>query len=399
MRSLKPKDFPGRALAPALPRMLLIAALALLSLALLSCQPRQEERELRIGLLIPLSNTPDRFIAHRALEQMLARVNAAGGVETPAGRVRVRLLVEDTGNQIERMMNAVNRLIQVERVAAIVGPYYSREAVPAGAAAEAAQVAMITPTASNPAVTRGRAFVFRACLVDTDQAQVMASCALKDMGLGVGAVLFDAGDAYSRDLAETFRTLYASLGGRVALFEGYPPETRDFAATMAKLKASGAKFLFLPNFSQALKTQMIQARAVGFAGVFLGVDSWDEDRSLQALPEAQGALFAADFFPGGLSEKARSELESYAAVLGEPMDKNSVLTLDSMGLLLSAASRARSLSPADLRDALAGTRNFEGLTGRISFDPEGDPDRSVHVLRVTQGSTALVKVVGSGQVQ
>lgn len=376
-----------------------VLALALLALALLSCGGRQEEPELRIGLLIPLSNTPDRFIAHRAVEQLLARVNAAGGVETPRGRVKARLFVEDTGNQIERVMIAANRLLQVDRVAAIIGPYYSREAGPVGAAAEAAQVVMVTPTASNPSVTRGRPYVFRACLVDTDQAQVMASCAVKDMGLGVGAVLFDAGDAYSRGLAGTFRDLYASLGGRMVLFEGYPPETRDFKPYMARLKASGAKLLYLPNFSQALKAQMAQARAAGFAGVFMGADSWDEDRSLHALPEAQGALFTADFFPGGVSGKARAELESYAAVLGEPMDKNTVLTLDSVGLVLSAASRARSLSPADLREALAGTKDYDGLTGRISFLPDGDPDRDVHVLQVAQGGTALVKVVERGQQQ
>lgn len=376
-----------------------VLALTLLALALLSCSGRQEEPELRIGLLIPLSNTPDRFIAHRAVEQLLARVNAAGGVQTPQGQAKVRLFVEDTGSQIERLMNAANRLMQVDRVAVIVGPYYSREAGPVGAAAEAAQVVMITPTASNPSVTQGRPYVFRACLVDTDQAQVMASCAVKELGLGVGAVLFDAGDAYSRGLAETFRNLYVSLGGRMALFEGYPPETRDFSAHMSRLKASGARLLYLPNFSQALKTQLVQARAAGFSGVFMGADSWDEDRSLHALPEAHGALFTADFFPGGVSEKARAELENYAAVLGEPMDKNTVLTLDSVGLVLAAASRARSLSPADLREALAATKDYEGLTGRISFLPDGDPDRSVHVLKVAQGYAVQVKVVERGQQQ
>lgn len=389
MQGVRTKSFPARALVP----LLLGLGLALL---LAACGGGQEERELRIGLLIPLSNTPERFIAHRALEQQIARVNAAGGLQTPAGKAKVRLLVEDTGGQIERMMNAVNRLIHVERVAAIIGPYYSREAVSAGAAAESAQVVMISPTASNPAVTRGRPFVFRACLVDTDQAQVMASCAVKDMGLGVGAALFDAGDAYSRDLAATFRDLYVSLGGRMALFEGYPPGTEDFTPAIARLKASGAKFLYLPNFSQALKAQMAQARAAGFSGVFLGGDSWDGDRSLHALPEVQGALFTADFFSGGLADKARVELETYAAVLGEPMDKKTVLTLDSMGLVLAAASRARSLSPADLREALAATKDHEGFTGRISFLPDGDPDRSVHVLQVDQGGVRQVKVVERG---
>lgn len=383
----------ARALAP------VILGLALLALALAACASAREERELRIGLLIPLTNTPERFIAHRALEQMVSRVNAAGGVQTPSGRLKVRLLVEDTGGQIERMMNAVNRLVKVEGVSAIIGPYYSREAVPAGAAAEAAQVVMITPTASNPAVTRGRAYVFRTCLVDTDQAQVMASCAVKEMGLGVGAALYDASDAYSRELAETFRNLYASLGGRMVLFEGYPPESRDFSAFMARLKASGAKLLYLPNFSQALKVQMTQARAAGFAGVFMGADSWDEDRSVHLLPQAQGALFTADYFPGGVTDKARSELENYAAVLGEPMDKNTVLTLDSLGLLLDAASRARTTSSADMREALAATRDFEGLTGRFSLLPDGDPDRSVHVLQVDTGATRLVKVVARGQLQ
>lgn len=393
MAGTRGKEFSARAVALAV----LVAALALLALA--SCGPRQEERELRIGLLIPLSNTPDRFIAHRALEQMIVRVNAAGGVQTPTGKVKVRLLVEDTGNQIERVMNAANRLIRVERVAAIIGPYYSREALPVGAAAESAQVVMVSPSASNPAVTRGRAYVFRACLIDSDQAQVMASCAMKDMGLDQGAVLYDAGDTYSRELAETFRSLYLSLGGRMALFEGYAPGTRDYAPAMARLKRSGAKFLYLPNFSHELKIQVVQARAAGFAGVFMGGDSWDGDRSLHTMPEAQGAIFTADFFPGGLPPAAKAELESYAAILGEPIDKKSALTLDSLGLLLQAASRARSLSPADLREALAATKDYEGLTGRISIMPDGDTNRNVHVLMVDKGGSRLVKVVESEHLQ
>lgn len=375
-----------------------LAALLLAGLLLLpGCERKPQEQELRIGLLIPLTNTPDRFIAHRAAEQYVSRINAAGGVDTPSGKARVRLFVEDTGNQIERVMNAANRLIQVDRVAAMVGPYYSREATPVGAVAEAAQVVMLTPTASSPEVTRGRGYVFRACLVDTDQAQAMASCAVKDMRLATAAVLYEAGDAYSRGLAGYFRDFFTSLGGRVVLFEGHPPDARDFTGAMGRVRASGASLLYLPNYSHYLKLQVVQARAAGFSGVFMGADSWDGDRSLHTIPEAEGAVFTADFFPGGLGEKARSELDSYAAVLGEPLDKDSVLTLDSLALILAAAGKAQSLAPRDLREGLLALRGFEGLTGRISFRANGDTDRSVHVLKVAGGRTELLKVVNQGQ--
>lgn len=386
---------PGRLLPVLLPALLLLA-LCLAGLA--SCGGAAEPvRELRIGLLIPLTNTPERFIAHRAAERMVERVNAAGGLEVAGARVRVRLIIEDTGNQMERTMSAVNRLIQVERVAAILGPYYSREALPVGAVAEAAQVVMLSPTASNPEVTRGRSYVFRACLVDTDQAQAMASYAVKDLGLLRAAVLFDAGDTYSRGLAGYFRDFFSTLGGRVALFEGYPPGQADFKDFAARLRASGAQALYLPNFAKDLKVQLAQVRAAGFTGQLMGGDSWDGDRSLYTLPEAQGVVVTADFYPDGLSDKARADAENYAAVLGEPLDKKALLTLDALGLVLAAVKKAGSLEPPRIREGLVSLRNFEGLSGRVSFEPGGDTDRSVHILAVAQGRTELRKIVARGQ--
>lgn len=379
-------------------RALLVLLAALCALALLAgCDAKAPRQELRIGLAAPLSNTPDRFIAHRAAQRMVDRINAGGGVDLGGERVKVRLIIADTASQIERTMSAVSRLIERDQVSAIVGPYYSREAVPAGAVAEAAQVVLLSPSASNPELTRGRSYVFRACMVDTEQAQVMASYTVKDLGLDRAAVLYDAGDAYSRGLAGFFRDFFTSLGGRVVLFQGYEPGQADFREAMARVRASGARALYLPNYSHYLKLQVVQARATGFDGVLMGGDSWDGDRSLHILPEAQGALFTADFFPGGLGGKAQAELENYAAVLGEPLDKDSVLTLDSLGLLLAAAQHAQSTDRRKLREGLLAVRDYEGLSGRLSFLPGGDMDRNVHVLTVAHGRTEQRKVVNRGQ--
>ncbi|MDP3426380.1 MAG: ABC transporter substrate-binding protein, partial [Humidesulfovibrio sp.] len=97
--------------------------------ALAACSRSPEpDKELRIGLLVPLSAVPSMAVSRGAAEALVAQVNAQGGLEVGGRKLKVRLLVEDTGGQVERAMAAAARLIRQERVSALVGPYYSRDA-------------------------------------------------------------------------------------------------------------------------------------------------------------------------------------------------------------------------------------------------------------------------------
>jgi len=370
---------------------LFFAALVLAgALGLAACSPGNTVTdEFRIGLLGPISNNPARFGAHLLAEARVAKINSQGGLEVGGRKLKVRLIVADTAGQTERTMSAMSRLIQQERVSAIIGPYYSREAIPVAAAMESLHVPLLTPSATSPELTRGRTFVFRVCQVDSEQGAALARYAYEDLGLRRAAVLFDESDAYSSGLAGFFQKAFAAYPGAVAHREGYSSGTQDFQAQLARIRAAGAQVLLLPNFPADLSRQLPQARSSGFAGLFLGGDSWDTDMGFHSLPEAQGAVYSTEFFPATADARLLGAAQTLAAQSGVELVKNAALTLDALDLLFAAAKNVGSTDPVSLRSGLAALRGFEGLTGSISFTDGGDPDRSVNILSISGGAEVL----------
>lgn len=364
--------------------------LALLVFLLLTGCSGSEEKteEFRIGLIAPITNLV-RFNAHHMAAARVAELNAQGGLDVGGRKVMVRLIVEDSGGKIEQTMSAMTRLIQQERVSAIVGPYFSREAIPVAAAMEILRVPMLTPSATNPEVTRGRKFAFRVCQMDSDQGAALAEYAYRDLGLRRAAVLYDEADAYSAGLADYFREAFAAQPGAVVLMEPYPTGAQDFLPQLAHIRDSGAQVLMLPNFPAELSVQIQQARAAGFEGKLLGGDSWDSDYGFHSLPEAQGALFSTDFAAAAADPKLLAAAQALARKTGVPLDKNSALTLDAMELLFTAARKAGSLDPVSLRSSLASVTGFDGLTGPIAYNGSGDPLPSACLVEINGGAMTL----------
>jgi branched-chain amino acid transport system substrate-binding protein len=347
--------------------------------------------ELRIGLLAPLTGTPMRYTAHRAAQALVDRINAEGGLDVGGRKLPLRLFVEDTAGQTEHVMSATAKLIRQDRVQVILGPSFSREAIPAATAAEAAQVLMLTPTASNPLVTRGRRFVFRVCMLDSAQSRALAIHACQDLGMRRVAVLYDESDDYSRGMAERFEEAMRDQPGARALMLPYTRGVEDFSAALMRVGAFHAQALLLPNFIEDLPRQMAQARAAGFKGLFLGGDSWDSDRGVFGLPEAQGARFSVEFAEAAVAPEALAAARELVAKSGADLDKNTALTLDAMGLLFAAARKVGAVDSASLRSGLLAVRGFIGLTGPVSYETGGDPVRVMHIVEIGGGQLTPIK--------
>lgn len=371
---------------------LTILLLLLVALAA-GCGGEPEEREeLRIGLLAPLS-LHERYNTHRFLLERLRLLNAKGGLELGGRKVPVKLFIEDSGLRLENTLSAMGRLVRQNNIAALIGPYYSREAIPVGAAMEAFRLPMLTPTASNPLVTRERRYCFRLCQLDADQARMLAQHAYESMGLRRVAVLYDETDSYATGMAETFRQAFGQRQGAAVLAEPYAPDQTGVLPQLERIRASGAQALLLPNINRDLSGLLQQARAAGFAGVFLGGDSWDTDQGFHALPEAQGSLYTTDYTPATADRKLLESAQAMAATLGATLDKDAALTLDSLDFILAAARRAGSTEPEALRRAMAELKGFEGLSGPVSFSAEdggGDPERSGYLMCIVGGESRLV---------
>lgn len=358
-------------------------------LSLAGCASGEKEPdEFRIGLLGNFSKSSLGSVQLIA-QARVAELNEQGGLEVAGRRLPVRLFVADSGGSIENTMSALTRLIQQERVSAVVGPYLSREAIPVAAAMETLRVPMISPAATSPEVTRGRKFAFRVCQRDSDQGAALARYAYEDLGLRRAAVLFDESDVYSSGLAEYFRTAFAGRSGATVLMEPFKAGEKDFMAQLARIRESGAQALLLPNFPTDLALQLQQARAAGFAGQFLGGDSWDSDHFFHTLPEVQGALFSLDFCAEAADPQLLAAAQALAAKANVVLDENLALTLDALDLLFAAAGGGGSTDPVSLRSGLASIRDYKGLTGTLTYSNGGDPIRTGCLAGINGGVLTL----------
>lgn len=367
----------------ALPTLL---SLLLLGLTLSCSEGEAPKDEFRIGFVAAISETAVRHnpdAARLAMEQ----VDNAGGLKVAGRRLFVRLLPRDNQDRLEDTLVAVRELISRDRVTAIVGPYVSRQAIPAAVLAQNAGVLLISPTSTNPETTRGKSLIFRACFVDTAQGRALARFARNDLGASRAAVLYDAADDYCRGVAEYFRDAFVGLGGQVPAFEPYLTGEKNFRERLARIKAAGCQVLLLPNFQPTLREQIRLAGEMGVARTLLGSDSWHQPDVL-ALAEAQDAYFCTGFAPDRSTPETREFVRAYRERYGKDPILSDAMTYDSMQLLFQAARNAGGTQPQMLAAGLAVIEDHQGVTGTIRFHGSGDPERSVLIMRV-QGKQAV----------
>lgn len=371
----------------------LTALIAGLGLAISGCggEPVAPE-ELRIGFLADMP-TPIAEATTNAARLAFEAVDAAGGVDLGGRRYAVKLLIEDTGNTPEGATRASLRLINRHKVAAIVGSSYSRNAIPSGEVAERAGIPMVCPGSTHPGTTADRRYVFRVSFVDAFQGRVMAQFAREDLERTTAAVLYDVADTYSRGVAEQFRRVFEEAGGRVVAFESFTTGDRDFGPQLERVQAAEPEALFLPNFSTEVILQARQAKDLGIDAALLGGDGWLVD-GLAENRQLDGGFFTLSWHRGLSVAESEDFIARYLDAYGREPDETAALTYDAFGLLLDAAARAGSPDPGPIREALARTEGYPGVSGPITFRGRGgDPRRTAVVVRVKGGGIRLFKSV------
>jgi branched-chain amino acid transport system substrate-binding protein len=189
-------------------------------------------------------------------------------------KLKVMLLVEDDQDRAELAARAAQKLINQDKVAALVGPSLSRNAIPVADVAEGARIPMISPNSTNPATTAGKKYAFRVDFIDPFQGRVIARFARDELHAQTAAVLYDVASAYNKGIAEVFRQVFAEAGGQVVAFESYTTDARtNLAAQLGRVRASAPQLVFLPNYADEIPIQVEQARQAGIGATLLGSDA------------------------------------------------------------------------------------------------------------------------------
>jgi branched-chain amino acid transport system substrate-binding protein len=349
---------------------------------------------IRIGVNAPLTGDipkvgeGTKFAAQMWLED----VNAAGGIEVGGTKYKVELIIEDNESKAESAVKANTKLITEEDVLAIVGPQSSKQAIPAGGKANELGTPMISPWSTNPDTTKDRPFVFRGCFLDPFQGPVVANFMKDEFGFKKAAVLYDVASDYPKGLAEFFKEAWEKVNGpgSVVAFESFTTKDTDFSSQLTKINNSGAEVLFTPQYYNEVALIVQQAHQLGWDKPIVGSDSWGSAETVKLCgKDCYGLFFSTHYAAAGAKGATKAFIDRYNKKHGYVPDDVGALTWDAMRLVQAAIEGAGELTGdiekdrKAVRDALAKIKNFDGITGKMTFTEDGDPIKCAVIVRIS----------------
>jgi branched-chain amino acid transport system substrate-binding protein len=345
--------------------------------------------EVYIGVIAPLTGDIPKVgqSTVEAAEMAVDEINAACGLEIDGDNYEVVIIVEDNESKAESSVAVATRLIVEEDVAAIIGPQSSKQAVPTGQVANDRETPMISPWSTNPDTTFERPWVFRVAFLDPFQGPVVAGFVQSEFGAKTAAVLYDVASDYPKGLAENFRDAAEEAGIDVVAFESFTTGDTDFSSQLTNIIAENPDVLFTPQYYNEVPLIVQQARELGYEGPIVGSDSWGTPDLLDLCGDAcNGLFFSTHYAPDIATEVGQTFISAYEELYGAKPDDVAALTYDAFQLLFTAIENAQSLDKADIRDALASVELFEGVTGIMSFDEQGDPIKCAVIIEIKDGA-------------
>ncbi|HZI17490.1 MAG TPA: ABC transporter substrate-binding protein [Pyrinomonadaceae bacterium] len=344
-------------------------------------RPTPPPERVRIGAVLALTGATSQYglSAYNGMSMAVEEANAEGGV----GGGRVELIVQDTRSDLEETRRVVRRLVEDYNVAALLGEVTSARTLAAAEVAQELGVALLTPSATNPEVTRRGDFVFRGCYTDPFQGAALAQFAARDLGASRAAVISERGQEYSAGLARYIREEFERQGGEV-VFEGeYEPGADDFAGLLARAAEARPEVVFVPGYYLEAGLLAREAGRAELGAPLVGGDGWDSPRLAELGGEAlAGNYLSSHFAAEDESPRVARFVGEYRRLYGSAPDSFAATAYDAARLLLDAVARAGNLDRRAVRDHLAATRAFPGVTGDVTFDQNGDALKPLVLIRL-----------------
>ena len=369
-------------------RLLLPAVIVFLALAF-SCsrQPnagnnQPDRSRIKIGYFGDLSGPTFNF-GQSAINGVLMaadKTNQFGGINSR----RIDVVIQDDRGSPEEAARLAAKLIDQDKVVAIVAGGTSGNSRAAAPKAQSSHIPLISPSSTDPAVTQTGDYIFRACFVDSFQGEVMASFAANTLKAKKAAVLFDFNSPYGRGLTKFFELSFAKLGGQIVNEQSYTQGDSDFKGQLSSIKSAEPDVIYIPGYYGDVAKIAKQARAIGLNQPLLGGDGWDAPELWQLGGDAlNGSYISTHYSVDDPSPAIQSFVQEYKQRYGNLLpDAHAALAYDAARLLFDAITRAGTTDGAKLREALAQTKNFEGVTGIISMDADRNAVKSAVVLKL-----------------
>lgn len=348
-----------------------------------------------IGAVFPMSGPISTYGQEsiNGIKLALEKIN-----QTPIKGKIIKLVVEDNKGEPMDSMNAVRKLINVDKVHAVLGSVASSNTIAQASIAQEAQVPLLSPASTNEKVTKAGEFVSRTCFTDDFQGVVMAKFAVETLQKKNAVIITDISSDYSKGLAESFKTKFEEIGGKVAGEMGnltYAQKDTDFKKLLNKVKRLKPEVVFVPGYYTEVGPILKQARSMGIKVPFLGGDGWDSPK-LKELAGTDGIknnYISSHFSADDTDPKVQNFVKEYESRFNQKPGAIAALGYDGILVLADALKRANSLNRNDIQNAIVATNSFAGVTGNITLDQNRNAKKSAVVLETTESGNIFKQKV------
>ncbi len=360
------------------------------ALALSGCK-KSDDSTINIGEVAAMTGGTATFgqSSHNGTQMAIDEANAAGGL---LGK-QLKLITEDDQSKQGEAGIVAKKLISRSKVSALLGEVASGRSLEMAPIAQAAGVPMISPASTNPKVTEAGDYVFRVCFIDPFQGTVMAKFALSK-GWKKVAILTDSKQDYSVGLTEFFKKHFTANGGTITGEQSYGSGDKDFKAQLTAIRADAPDAIFASGYYNEVALVAVQARELGITVPLLGGDGWDSASLIEVGGKAmEGCYYSNHFSNEDTSPAIQEFVKKYEAKHGTKPDAMAALGYDSANILLDAIKRAGTVEGKALRDAIAATEGFPGITGRITLDENRNANKPAVILTIKDGKVVYTETI------
>lgn len=313
---------------------------------------------------------------------------------------KIELVVVDNKSDKVEAANAVKRLIEKDKVCAIVGTYGSSLAMAGGEVAEKAGIPMVGTSCTNPLVTQGKKYVFRVCFIDPFQGAGAADYALKELNAKTAAMLIEVTEDYSVGLGNFFKQNFTKNGGKVVSVMNYQKGDQDFTAQLTEIISKKPDVLYIPaNFAEGAII-MRQARELGADFKILGGDAMDNPEMVKIGGQSvEGFSYTTFAYSPNMPEKLMSPIQKQFTAQWRkayPDKDPAALTgcgYDAYLIIYNAIKTSKSTDPEKITAALASTKDMPGVTGTTTINNTHDAEKSVGIIRIENGKQVFHAIV------
>jgi branched-chain amino acid transport system substrate-binding protein len=367
--------------------------LAVVSAGLSAAVFSAEAEPIRIGHYGSLTGKDAAFgvATRKGILLAVEEINAKGGI---LGRP-IEYLVEDIQSKAGESTTAVRKLISRNKVVAVIGANSSANSLEAAPVCQHAKVPMMAISSTNPKVTEIGDYIFRICFIDPFQGAVLAKFAHDSLHASRVALLTSTNSPYSVGLSKVLRERFVALGGSVVAEQRFAEGDKDFRAQLTAIRAAKPDVIAATGFYTEAALICIQARSLGLDVPVIGGDGWEAPQLTELGGKAvEGTFYSTYFSPDNRAPEVQAFVQRYQARWNQERPEGvSALGYDAMYLSAAAIQQAGTTDGPALRDAIAATRDFPGVTGRTTIDAHRNSEKAAVMLTVKNGRTEFYEAV------